>query len=191
MTEEDYKLKKIANRFIRRNRIDKIYSDCVSELIIKAYITAYKLAKHREKTDLQSQLAEKNKEIEELIKENEEMKSGLGCETCQIHLEFMNLNKQIEELKHDNDKLKDLNEGLKQERIEAIYRNNELEEHHKKVCEQLTQTHRSIGEENRKLQTQIYEMRNCQNCCHCGGYTDEAGNSVCDSCDDDMLMWEY
>ena len=66
MTEEDYKLKKIANRFIRRNRIDKIYSDCVSELIIKAYITAYKLAKHREKTDLQSQLTKKDKQIEEL-----------------------------------------------------------------------------------------------------------------------------
>ena len=38
-------------------------------------------------------------QIEKLIKENEEMKSGLGCETCQIHLESMNLNKQIEELK--------------------------------------------------------------------------------------------
>ena len=39
---------------------------------------------------------------------------------------------------------------------------------------------------------QIEKMRNCQNCCHCnGGVIDEAGNSVCDSCDDDMSMWEY
>ena len=39
---------------------------------------------------------------EELINENEEMKSGLGCETCQIHLEFINLNKQIKELTKSN-----------------------------------------------------------------------------------------
>ena len=64
MTEEDFKLKKIANRFIRRNGIDKEYDDCVSELIIKTFITAYKLAKHRQKTDLHLQLTEKDKQIE-------------------------------------------------------------------------------------------------------------------------------
>ena len=44
----------------------------------------------------------------------------------------------------------------------------------------------------KELEAQIEKMRNCQNCCHCnGGITDEAGNSICDSCDDDMSMWEY
>ena len=42
----------------------------------------------------------------------------------------------------------------------------------------------------KELQAQIYKMRDCQNCSHCGGYTDEAGNSICDSCDDDMSEWE-
>ena len=43
-----------------------------------------------------------------------------------------------------------------------------------------------------ELEAQIENMRNCQNCCHCNsGITDEAGNSICDSCDDDMSMWEY
>ena len=35
----------------------------------------------------------------ELIQENEEIKKGLGCETCQIHLEFTKLNQKITELK--------------------------------------------------------------------------------------------
>lgn len=38
------------------------------------------------------------KENELLIIENEEMKKGLGCDTCQIHLEYANLNSKIREL---------------------------------------------------------------------------------------------
>lgn len=46
-------------------------------------------------------------------------------------------------------------------------------------------------EENKKLKRQIYKMRNCDNCTHCGsGYKDEAGNSYCDDCDEDMSEWE-
>lgn len=42
----------------------------------------------------------------ELIKENEEMKKGLGCETCEIHLEFVKLNQKITELEAQIDELK-------------------------------------------------------------------------------------
>lgn len=43
-------------------------------------------------------IKELEKENTELIQENEEMKKGLGCETCQIHLEFAKLNQKITEL---------------------------------------------------------------------------------------------
>ena len=44
--------------------------------------------------------------IKELEKENEEMKKGLGCETCQIHLEYMRLNDKIRELEQQIEKMK-------------------------------------------------------------------------------------
>ena len=44
------------------------------------------------------QVMKLEKENAELIQENEEMKKGLGCETCQIHLEYMRLNDKIREL---------------------------------------------------------------------------------------------
>lgn len=45
-----------------------------------------------------NRIAQLEKENAELIKENEKMKKGLGCETCQIHLEYMRLNDKIMEL---------------------------------------------------------------------------------------------
>jgi phage-related minor tail protein len=53
----------------------------------------------------------------ELIQENEEMKKGLGCETCQIHLEYMRLNNKIANLEKENTELKagrDINVFTKQ-----------------------------------------------------------------------------
>jgi hypothetical protein len=53
----------------------------------------------------------------ELIQENEEMKKGLGCETCQIHLEYMRLNNKIADLEKENTELKagrDINVFTKQ-----------------------------------------------------------------------------
>ena len=38
--------------------------------------------------------------------ENEEIKKGLGCETCQIHLEYMRLNDKIKELEQQIEKMK-------------------------------------------------------------------------------------
>jgi hypothetical protein len=49
---------------------------------------------------------ELEKENAELIQENEEMKNGLGCETCQIHLEYMRLNNKIADLERENVNLK-------------------------------------------------------------------------------------
>ena len=43
-------------------------------------------------------IKELEKENAELIQENEEMKKGLGCETCQLHLEYVKLNQKITEL---------------------------------------------------------------------------------------------
>lgn len=52
------------------------------------------------------QLEGRDNEIAELIQENEEMKKGLGCETCQIHLEYMKLNNKIANLEKENAELK-------------------------------------------------------------------------------------
>ena len=53
-----------------------------------------------------NRIAELEKENTELIKENEEMKKGLGCETCQIHLEYMRLNDKINDLEKQIEKMK-------------------------------------------------------------------------------------
>ena len=57
------------------------------------------------------------KENAELRAENEELKKGLGCETCQIHLEYMSLNNRIDDLERENKELKagrDINVFTKQ-----------------------------------------------------------------------------
>ncbi len=51
-----------------------------------------------EENNKAKRIKELEKESTELIQENEEMKKGLGCETCQIHLEFVKLNQKITEL---------------------------------------------------------------------------------------------
>lgn len=51
------------------------------------------------KNKMEKRIAELEKENAELIQENEEIKKGLGCETCQIHLGFTKLNQKITELK--------------------------------------------------------------------------------------------
>lgn len=68
----------------------------------------------------------------------------------------------------------------------------------RKDCEEYSKTFNrqndeiiSLRKELIELKNQIHEMRCCDNCCHCGGYTDEGGNSICDSCDDDMSEWEF
>ena len=48
----------------------------------------------------------------ELEKENAELIKGLGCETCQIHLEYMRLNNKIAELEKENAELKKANKKL-------------------------------------------------------------------------------
>ena len=55
----------------------------------------------------EKRIAELEKENTELIQENEEMKKGLGCETCQIHLEFAELNQKITALEAQIEKLID------------------------------------------------------------------------------------
>ena len=57
---------------------------------IKAFISGYNECK-----------ADKEKEIEELTKENNILINGLGCKTCSIHLEFERLNTEIEQLRAD------------------------------------------------------------------------------------------
>jgi hypothetical protein len=54
----------------------------------------------------EKRIAELEKENTELIQENEEMKKGLGCETCQIHLEFAKLNQKITALKAQIEKMR-------------------------------------------------------------------------------------
>ena len=54
---------------------------------------------HTDNTDV---IANACRKIAELEKENEEMKKGLGCETCQIHLEYMRLNDKINNLEKEN-----------------------------------------------------------------------------------------
>lgn len=55
----------------------------------------------------EKRIAELEKENTELIQENEEMKKGLGCETCQIHLVFAELNQKITALEAQIEKLID------------------------------------------------------------------------------------
>lgn len=55
---------------------------------------------------IEKHIAELEKENTELIQENEEMKKGLGCETCQIHLEFAKLNQKITALEAQIEKMK-------------------------------------------------------------------------------------
>lgn len=62
-------------------------------------------------------LSQKTQYIKELKAENEELKKGLGCETCQIHLEYMSLNNRITDLEKENTELKagrDINVFTKQ-----------------------------------------------------------------------------
>lgn len=40
----------------------------------------------------------------------------------------------------------------------------ELQEHHKKVCEELTNTHRNLREKIAELEAQIEKMKCCENC---------------------------
>lgn len=71
----------------------------------------------------------------------------------------------------------------------------ELQEENKQIYEKYRGVQDLLAVEmarSMKYEKQIEKMKCCQNCCHCnGGITDEAGNSICDSCDDDMSMWEY
>ena len=64
---------------------------------------------HQEETNLHLHAEEYIKSLE---KENEEMKKGLGCETCQIHLEYIILNDKINDLEKENAELKKENEEL-------------------------------------------------------------------------------
>lgn len=62
-------------------------------------------------------LSQKIQFIKELQAENEELIKGLGCETCQIHLEYMSLNNRITDLEKENTELKagrDINVFTKQ-----------------------------------------------------------------------------
>ena len=76
--------------------------------------------------------------------------------------------------------------------------NKELQEKHESSVSQWKyELNRSIHKETelakeiRRLDKQIYKMRNCDNCTHCASeYKDEAGNSYCDDCNDDMSAWE-
>ena len=56
------------------------------------------------------ELEKKNAELKELnkelTKENNEMIKGFGCETCQVHTEFVKLNNRITELEKENAELK-------------------------------------------------------------------------------------
>jgi predicted nuclease with TOPRIM domain len=64
-----------------------------------------------------------DKENAELIQENEEMKKGLGCETCQIHLEYMRLNNKIDDLEKEN---AELNEKLSEQKQYTAFKCNEF-----------------------------------------------------------------
>ena len=60
------------------------------------------------------------KENAELIQENNVFIKDLGCDTCDIHLQYFKLNQKIAELEKENAELKELLEACKQERVEAI-----------------------------------------------------------------------
>ncbi len=91
MTEEE----KLAEEYAKLNARQYIHNDgcgfCTSEEEVKqAFLAGLKA---------------REKENAELKEENEEMKKDLGCETCQIHLEYMRLNNKITELEEENKEL--------------------------------------------------------------------------------------
>lgn len=77
-----------------------------SEIVAKDAFHAGVSALMLVKQTLENDNAILRKRNAELIQENEEMKKGLGCETCQIHLEFAKLNQKITELEAQIEKMK-------------------------------------------------------------------------------------
>jgi len=89
-----------------------------------------------------------------LIQENEEMKKGLGCETCQITEEYKTLNDKIRSLEQQIEKMK---EEHQQNELGLIISNSSARVELNEKIEQLEK-------ENAGLKAQIEKMKNCQNC---------------------------
>ena len=94
-------------------------------------------------------LLQKTQYIKELQEENEELKKGLGCETCQIHLEYMSLNNRIADLEKENAELKEeikkSSTNIGEVYVEQPYKGSPLEkkkqlEQAKELLKRLTET---------------------------------------------------
>ena len=116
--------------------------------------------KLREQLALRYSLEDKIKELEQQIeqcadleRENEEMKKGLGCETCQIHLEYMGLNNKINQLLKDKG---DLTDELKEWK-------DEWQEQVQKAIDEGWERTKLTGRV-RELEQQIEKMKCCYNC---------------------------
>ena len=82
---------------IKLNKVDD--KTAYENLLVKYAELENKIADIKANCDLA--IEGRDVKIMELEKENEEMKKGLGCETCQIHLEYKRLNDKINDLEKE------------------------------------------------------------------------------------------
>ena len=75
--ELNFYIKKLANRFLKRNRILECYDESVARIIKKAYISAYNICLHQCKTNL-LMIKEENEQLKAQI---EKMKC---CQNCKL-----------------------------------------------------------------------------------------------------------
>lgn len=115
---------------------------------------AYLAGAEEVKADCDFALEGKDVEIMELTEENEEMKKGFGCETCQIHLEYMRLNDKIMELEKEN---KDL-----QHRLDVAQGFLDRDKEYQEMCnqiEELKEQVEALANVNIKAQNIIGELK--------------------------------
>ena len=85
------------------------------------------------------------------------------CSFCDKHLTVERLKNEKAEMYNSRERLYQEYLVLQSQLTEKDKQIEELKKHHKNVCEQLTQTHRNIGEENKRLKAQIEKMKCCIN----------------------------
>lgn len=122
MTFEEWKIKhddeivNVATVFFNYERgVDtRTCYDELEWLLRKAFISGQNHCNyvHTDNSKVIEELANENAELKELnealTNENNKMIKGLGCETCQIHIKFVELNNRITELEKENAELKGL-----------------------------------------------------------------------------------
>ena len=129
-SEIKYRMNSLARKFCRKNDVYESFDGSVGKLIEKAYLSAYFLCLHENK----SRVSELEKENVELQNQHKTEKEKWYAEYTAMYDDFQ---KQIATLEKEN---------------------SELKKHHKNVCKNLTDTHGNIREQLTKAKELIEDL---------------------------------